>query len=150
MSVYSRQTEQIEQLYRKMYKALLIYAKTVLNSPALAEEAVQDAFCIACEKSDELLGCGNPEGWIIKTLKYVAQNTLRQREKMGRMVMMTLNSEDAVQLAASDEEDINILYEDIFEAEEFQLFKHVVLDGCSMREASEEIGITLEKENPAG
>lgn len=138
------QAERIEQLYRKMYPTLFIYAKSVLSNPALAEEAVQEAFCIACEKSDKLLGCENPEGWLMNALKHVVQNTLRQREKMGRLAIKALNSEKAALPAASDEEAVDILYGDIFEDEEFRLFKRVALDGRSMREASDEIGITLE------
>lgn len=144
MHAYSNQAERIEQLYRKMYPSLFIYAKSVLNNSSLAEEAVQEAFCIACEKSDELLGCENPEGWIVNTLKYVAQSTLRQREKMGRLVMKALNAGNAAQLSAPDEESVDILYGDIFEDEDFRLFKRIALDGRSMREVSDEIGISLE------
>lgn len=144
MGTYNLQAEQIEQLYRKMYSVLFIYAQSVLKINALAEEAVQDAFCIACKKQDELFGCGNPEGWIMNTLKYVVQNTVRQREKMGRLVMIALNSQEVMQAAASDEEDVSVLYGDIFEDKNFQMFKAVSLDGRSMREVSDEMGIPIE------
>lgn len=80
----------------------------------------------------------------MNTLKYVAQSTLRQREKMGRLVMKALNAGNAAQLSAPDEESVDILYGDIFEDEDFRLFKRIALDGRSMREVSDEIGISLE------
>lgn len=127
-----------------MYSTLYIYANSVLNDVSLAEEAVQDAFCIACSKSEEFLGRGNPEGWLMNTLKYVVRNMLRQRAKMGRLVIMSLNDEDAARLTASDEDDVDVLYGDVSGQEDFQLFKRVALEGISMREASSELGITLE------
>lgn len=140
----SRQKKQVEQYYRKMYSTLYIYANSVLNDASLAEEAVQDTFCIACAKTSEFLGGGNPEGWLMNTLKYVVRNMLRQRAKMGRLVIMSLNDEDAACLTASDEENIDVLYGDIAGQEDFQLFKRVALEGKSMREVSNELGITLE------
>ena len=42
--------EAVEKLYKEMYPALHAYASRILGDDALAEEAVQDAFCIACAK----------------------------------------------------------------------------------------------------
>lgn len=61
---------EIEKLYKEMYPALYAYALRVLKNPALAEEAIQDAFCIACEKRDRVLSNPRPQGWIMTTLKY--------------------------------------------------------------------------------
>lgn len=138
------QDERIEQLYKEMYRTLLVYAKNGLEEPSLAEEAVQDTFCIACTKSDDLLRSNNPKGWLMVTLKHVIQNTKRQRAKMGKLAMLSLATEEAACLATYDEEDIDTLYGDLAKQEDFQLFKRIVLDHYSMKEAADEFGITVE------
>ena len=43
-----------------------------------------------------------------------------------------------------DQEDVDLLYGDLAARADFQLLKRVVLDGCTMLEAAEEYGITVE------
>ena len=54
MGLAAHQEEIIAQLYREMYRKLVVYAENALND-SLAEEAVQDTFRIACSKYDELM-----------------------------------------------------------------------------------------------
>ena len=51
MGLAAHQEEIIAQLYREMYRKLVVYAENALND-SLAEEAVQDTFRIACSKYD--------------------------------------------------------------------------------------------------
>ncbi len=136
--------QQIERLYKEMYPTLFGYAKNLLQETSLAEEAVQDAFCIACAKRDAFLQSGNPKGWVMETLKFVIRNTQRQQAKIRKMTAMSLNSEESALLAAYDEGDIDALYENFAAREDFQLFKKIVLDHYSMREAAEEFDINVE------
>ena len=53
---------------------LYAYALRILGDHALAEEAIQDAFCIACTKREQLLSDPKPQAWIMLTLKHVMQN----------------------------------------------------------------------------
>lgn len=72
----------VEKLYKEMYPALHAYALRVLEDDALAQEAVQDAFCIACARREQFLSSPNPQGWIMLTLKHVMQNMLRTQTKL--------------------------------------------------------------------
>lgn len=144
MSDCNPQNEWIGQLYREMYKTLYVYAKNALSDPPSAEEAVQDAFCIACAKSDELLQSDNPKGWLMTTLKYVIQNTKRQRAKMKTLAIISLNSEESDILAKYDEENVDILFGDVSPREDFQIFKRIALNGYTMKEAADEFGISVE------
>ena len=42
--------DRMEQLYREMFPKLYMYALRIISNPSLAEEAVQNTFCIACSK----------------------------------------------------------------------------------------------------
>jgi len=134
----------IERLYIEMYPVLFTYARNALLEISLAEEAVQDTFCIACAKNDSLYQSGNPKGWLMKTLKFVVRNTMRQRVKKESLAVLSLNSAESALLSTYDEGDIDVLYENLAVREDFQLFKKIVLDHYSMREAAEEFGITVE------
>ena len=54
MDSYNPDEDQIAQLYTLMYERMLSYAKVVLLDHGLAEEAVQNTFCIACMKPNEV------------------------------------------------------------------------------------------------
>lgn len=144
MSGCDPQNERIGQLYREMYKVLYVYAKNALNDHPLAEEAMQDVFCIACAKSDSLLQSDNPKGWLMQTLKNVVKNIKRQQAKMKRLAIISLNSEESDFLATYDEEDVDILYGDVAPREDFQIFKLIALKDYTMKEAADEFGISVE------
>ena len=63
MGLSNNQREDIEKLYQDMFYSMLVYAQNVLNEHAIAEEAVQDTFRIACAKAEKLLSSPNPKGW---------------------------------------------------------------------------------------
>ncbi|MDE7172485.1 MAG: sigma-70 family RNA polymerase sigma factor [Oscillospiraceae bacterium] len=140
----SLRNEQIGQLYREMYETLYVYAKNVLSDPHLAEEATQDVFCIACAKSDELLQSNNPKGWLMQTLKNMIRNIKRQRTKMKKLAIISLDFEGFELLGTYDETDVDILYGDVSQREDFQLFKLIAIKDYTMKEAADEFGISVE------
>lgn len=127
-----------------MYRRMFTYAFSVLQDSDLAEEAVQDAFCILCTKADEVLEKENPNGWLMRVLQNVIRNMRRQRAAINRLIMPTLQLENLKELLVYDQEDIDILYGDVSVYSDFQLLKLVVLNNYSMLEAAEEFGITVE------
>ena len=136
--------EQITTLYREMYGRMVAYASSVLGERNLAEEAVQDTFCIFCLKAEDILGHENLQGWLMRTLQNVMRNMQRHRAVMNRLIMRSLQAEQLEELLVYDQEDVDLLYGDLAAQADFQLLKRVVLDGCTMLEAAEEYGITVE------
>ena len=55
MSLDTHQAQIITEVYNKMYKQLLAYARNSLGQEYLVEESVQDTFRIACAKYDEFI-----------------------------------------------------------------------------------------------
>ena len=76
--------KQIEVLYLEMYEMLYAYARCSFSEESLAEEAVQETFRIACQKSEQLCESGNPHGWLVNTLKFTIRNMKRSRDSMCR------------------------------------------------------------------
>ena len=104
-----------------------------MSGSLLAEEATQEVFCIACNKSESLLQSNNPKGWLMQTLKNVIQNIKRQQAKMKQLAIMSLNFEES-----------DILYGDVAPREDFQILKLIALKGYTMKDAADEFGITVE------
>ena len=136
--------EQITKLYQEMYGRMVAYASSVLGDRNLAEEVVQDTFCIFCAKTETTLQHENPQGWLMRTLQNVIRNMQRHRAAMNRLIMESLQVENLEELLVYDEEDVNLLYGDLAARADFQLLKRVVLDGCTMLETAEEYGISVE------
>lgn len=134
----------IEQLFREMYYQLINYAQCALNDYGLAEEAVQDTFKIACAKPADLIESKNPKGWLVITLKNVIKNINRSRARLNNLIMLYYAFDEHVIGTALDEENLDLLYSNLVKDEDFELLKRIVLTKCSMLEAAEELGISVE------
>ena len=131
----------VETLYRRMFHTLYAYALRGMSDPSLAEEAVQDTFRVACEREDKLFASDNPEGWLMNVLKNVIRSTRRERARLAETVLEVLDENGG---AADVELDLDSLYGDLSDSEDFRLLKRIALDRCTILEAAEELGIPLE------
>lgn len=141
--MYEGHLNEIEILYIKQYPMLIMYATRVLHNKALAEEAVQETFRIACQKADVLCKSENREGWLINTLKYVIANMEKKQVRANRRL-----DEYKVLLASCPETnsnhiDLDLLYKDISSTKEYILIKELVIEQKSIRELAEKRGISI-------
>lgn len=135
--------ELIRDLYLRMYSFLLDYANVSLENHALAEEAVQETFRIACQKADDLNRCVHPGGWIVNTLKNVISNTRKSREAANRLLLGYVATHGNHLSCSEDHIRIEILYENIAETEELKLLKELAIDGYSYLEMAQRRGISV-------
>ena len=139
----AEQSKQIEQLYLQMYDMLLAYARSSLLEDALAEEMVQETFRIACQKPSELCGSQNPQGWLVKTLKFTIQNAKRSRESARQVLLAYLAAQNQQASFSEDQVRLEVLYENIADLEEFKLLKEMAVDGKSHLEMALARGISV-------
>ena len=134
--------ESVEKLYKEMYPVLHVYALRVMEDAALAEEAIQDAFCIACARREQFLTSPNPQGWIMLTLKHVMQNMLRTQAKLK--TLLSLEQGESLPAGTPELVSVDLLFGDLSGSEDFRLLKRIALDRCTMLELAEELGISVE------
>ena len=139
----ARQRLEIERLYFELFEQMRIYAVSALENEALAEEAVQETFRIACMKPEQLCDSPNPKGWLFNTLKYVIQNTRKIRNRATNLLAEYTAHREVSPQWSVDVIDPDILYEDVLNSEEYQLLKAYALEGKSLLELAQERGITL-------
>ena len=132
----------VEQLYKEMYPALHTYALRILKDHALAEEAIQDAFCIACAKREQVLSNPKPRGWIMMTLKHVMQNMLRTQRKLQHLLFLTAGEEQPME--GPELLDVDVLFGNVSDSEDFRLLKRIALEQCTMAELAQDLGISAE------
>ena len=70
----------IENLHRKCFKKLTIYAASKLRDSDRAQDVVQDAFHEALVHIDDIMTHENPGGWLMKTVK----NKILESERAHR------------------------------------------------------------------
>lgn len=136
MSLKAEQAAAIEALFRENFEPLYRCANRMLRSPPLAEEAVQEAFLIAVTKYEEMQASGNPTGWLYRTVCNVVQNQRRARQRGSELVLRLLSEQET----HADEG----VFTDLTEDEDFRLIRRVTLEGYSVRETAEELGISVE------
>lgn len=135
--------EEIDALYREIYPALYGYAHSALGSVSLAEEAVQEAFVIACQKEEVLISCKNPGGWVYKVLQNVIGNIRREQNIHRRIIGEYLTDHTGSVVSAEDGVKLDLLYEDIAELDAYILLKDYVVEKKSYLELAQERGVSL-------
>lgn len=138
-----RYLEQIEALYFECYKKLETFAVCSLKNMSLAEEAVQETFRIACSKPESIAASPNPKGWLVNTLKYVISNIEKRQMVASKIISDYLGDEIDKLPAPVEQINLELLYGDVADSEEFKMIKAIALDGKSMIELAEELGITV-------
>lgn len=139
----AEQRKQIEELYLEMFHMLMVYARCGLESESLAEEAVQEAFRIACQNPDKICGSTNPKGWLVQTLKYTISNMKRSRATARRIVEQYLLAQHMEFAISEDRIDLSILYQNVADTEEFKLLSEMAIAGKSHEEMARERGISI-------
>lgn len=132
----------LEQMYREMYPTLYAYALRILKDHTLAEEAIQDTFCIACAKREQALSNPKPQGWIMLTLKHVMQNMLRTQRKLQKLLFLTAGEEEPME--SPELLDVDVLFSNVSDSEDFRLLKRIALEQCSIVELAQDLGISVE------
>lgn len=138
-----KQSLMIEDLYYEMFVKMKIYACCSLDNEALAEEAVQETFRIACQKPAQLCESVNPRGWLVQTLKYTVCNIQSSRETAKRLVEKCMQTQRGELTVSEDNPDLRILYGNVADTEEFKLLVEMAVEGRSHLEMAKSRGISV-------
>jgi RNA polymerase sigma-70 factor (ECF subfamily) len=135
--------ERISELYLELYNRLMIFARNSLESESLAEEAVQEAFRIVCQKPEALFNSPNPQGWLVLTLKNTIRNIRRNRATAKRIVGAYLLEQVESVAVHEDTISLKMQYQDLADSEEFKLLYEMAIEGRSHTEMAQARGITV-------
>lgn len=139
----SEQRKIIGELYQEMFEKLMVYASINLCSDSLAEEAVQETFRIACQKPESICNSPNPRGWLVNSLKNTIRNMQSRRATAKRILEAYMMNQLRELSVTEDNINLNILYNNVADTEEFKLLAEMVIEGRSHEEMARARGITI-------
>ena len=139
----NEQRRKIDRLYEQKREFLVSYAWGSLKNIALAEEAAQEAFAIACEKPAQICNSPNPDGWLVNTLKNVIHNMERRRMVAEKVVTDCLGDKLDMLPAPAQQLDLKLLYGNVADTEDFRIMMALGPEGMSMKELADELGISV-------
>jgi len=138
----SEEREIIEELYRR-YNAKLfrVAAASFYNNRALAEDAVSQAFLIACRNPDKISNHPSPEAWLLNVLHKVISHEKRHRAIFQALFIgiLPLIREDTIE----NRLQLDAMYPGIRKMPEFQLVKWFAVDRLSIAEIAERLDISI-------
>lgn len=137
------QRRRIEELYFEMFDKMMAYARSNLRNEALAEEAVQETFRIACQKPEQLCQSPNPQGWLVQSLKFTIRNIQKNQASAKRLLEKYLETRTESAAFSEDRIELQVLYKNVAQTEEFKLLTEMVIDGRSHLEMAESRGISV-------
>jgi RNA polymerase sigma-70 factor (ECF subfamily) len=139
----TEQSRKIEELYLQMFENMKVYACCNLESEALAEEAVQETFRIACQRPERLCESDNPRGWLVRALKFTISNIKHDRTVTGKLLERYWLSQSGGCPFSEDQLKVGILYEDLADTDEFMLLAEMAIEGRSHLEMAASRGISV-------
>lgn len=129
--------------YHKQRLTLLEYALSVLRSHALAEEAVQQAFEIACMKIDDFCTSPNPAGWLHRTLTFVLRNIQSRQRTESKVIVPADKYRLELVAAPADPVPLRLCFGELLDSPQFQLVYEMEILGKTLQEIAAEQGISL-------
>ena len=129
-------------IYREMHRLLFIYAKHAFDGrDALAEEAVQETFLILWVNLETVLERENPRGWLMLTLKNVIRNMKRSQARLAKLlVALRVTFPEGHTM---DPVSVDTLYANLQQDPDYVLLKAFALEGKSVKELAQDLGISL-------
>ena len=77
------------------------------------------------------------------TLKHVMQNMLRSQRKLQRLLFLAAGEEQPT-MEAPELLDVDVLFSDLSDSEDFRLLKRIALEQCTIVELAQDLGISVE------
>ena len=76
-----KNTDFVRQLYEEEAERLFFFIKKMVEDGEFAEDILQETFCIAMRRADELQEHPRPVAWLYMTAKYVILSECRKKQK---------------------------------------------------------------------
>ena len=120
----------------------LIWQRSPHSNHALAEEAVQQAFEIACRKIEDFQNSPNPKGWIFNAVRFVVSNVAsRQRTERCIIAIMDEYRPDLV-AAPAEPLPLRVHFGDLVDSPQFRIVYEMEIVGHTLAEIARDLGIS--------
>ena len=132
----------IADLFFRERPKLLRYAQVIFQKRGgyvdpigRAEDIVQEAFYLACEKRDDLIKTDDPTRWLVAAVTYKAREALREDRKWVQGLMLLPCEEPIVPFPEPEE------LSSLIPKEDYDLLRRLYVDGYTYKELCTELGV---------
>ena len=129
-------------IYLDRRKPLRVFAESKLNNRALAEEAVQQAFEIACRKIDDFYSSPNPDGWIFNAVRFVVSNMASRQRTESRVIAPVDEYRPDLVAAPADPLPLRVHFGDLVDLPQFRIVYEMEFMGRTLAEIAIDLGIS--------
>ena len=135
------QNEFLSELSKAMSEKLLNFALVRLYDIHSSNDAVQETFLAASENIEEVMESKNPYGWLMKTLRFKVMH--EQKARSSFFLEMPLHEMEYLSDRTSVYEAETEIRKILMKAE-YEVLRFIYVEGYSVRETAEILGITYE------
>ena len=129
-------------IYLDRRKPLLEYAESNLHNHALAEEAVQQAFEIACRKIEDFQSSPNREGWIFIAVRFVVFNMASRQRTERRVIAPVDEYRPDLVAAPADPLPLRVHFGQLVDSPQFRIVYEMEIVGRTLEEIAIDLGIS--------
>lgn len=129
-------------IYLDRRKSLLEYAESNLHNHALAEEAVQQAFEIACRKIEDFQSSPNPQGWIFNAVRFVVFNMASRQRTERRVIAPVDEYRPDLVAAPADPLPLRVRFGELVDSPQFRIVYEMEIVGRTLAEIAIDLGIS--------
>ena len=129
-------------IYLARRKSLIVFAESKLHNCALAEEAVQQAFEIACRKIEDFQSSPNPEGWIFNAVRFVVFNMASRQKTESRVIVPVDEYRPDLVAAPADPLPLRVHFGDLVDLPQFRIVYEMEFMGRTLAEIAIDLGIS--------
>ena len=129
-------------IYLDRRKPLLEYAESNLHNHALAEEAVQQAFEIACRKIEDFQSSPNPQGWIFNAVRFVVFNMASRQRTESRVIAPVDEYRPDLVAAPTDPLPLRVRFGELVDSPQFRIVYEMEIVGRTLAEIAIDLGIS--------
>ena len=133
----------IAELFRREYAGLVRYAQIMYQKNGgyadprgRAEESVQEAFFLAVEKREELMGRKDQRAWLISAVSYNVRYALKEDRKWAKGLLLLPDETAALPFREPDEPPAYLSKED------YGLLKRLYVDGYTYQDLCAELSLS--------
>ena len=129
-------------IYLDRRKPLLEYAESNLHNHALAEEAVQQAFEIACRKIEDFQSSPNPQGWIFNAVRFVVFNMASRQRTESRVIAPVDEYRPDLVAAPADPLPLRVHFGQLVDSPQFWIVYEMEIVGRTLAEIAIDLGVS--------
>lgn len=129
-------------IYLDRRKSLLEFAESKLHNHAMAEEAVQQAFEIACRKIEDFQSSPNPKGWIFNAVRFVVSNVASRQRTERRVIVPVDEYRPDLVVAPAEPLPLRVHFGELVDSPQFRIVYEMEIVGRTLAEIAKDLGIS--------